>query len=542
MNKLRFAPLVRVSEEKKEQKSESLKTQRQQIESYVKSMNGIIPDDLWKYSGQEHATPEFERKKFDQLLEDSAKDKFDALIICDASRWSRDNLKSKQGIKILKNNGIRFFIATMEYDLFNPEHSMILGLGGEINEFFALMQALKSIQNRISRAKRGLPSAGRLPFGRSFNKKTETWGLDEQKATDIQWAADQYLIGAHLPDLAKTLNMNASNLWKILTQRCGDTWKMSFKNLKVNVDETVEIKIPALLPKEMIDAIHERAASNKTYTHGQGGNKYLLSRMVFCSSCNYSMFGQTNHGKKRYYRHPRSGKVKCDQLGFYVPANDLEKAVLTHLFSMYGDISNLEKAMIKAIPDLTKIKKLRTRKETFEKELKKTEAKRQRVVKGIADGVINLTDARIQMDGIREREALLNEEIERIIPQIDNVPDEKMIKRKASLTKRTIEAIFGSYARLGKMSFQDQRKLVQSAFAGKDSQGHRLGVYVSKNEGKISYTIKGAIGDLAGKLPMTDQEIQKILGIESEVAGDYDPFKQDLKSKCYAHHGLRIYQ
>ena len=100
--KIRFAPLVRVSTEAQEKRGESLKTQKKQIEQSVELMEGVIPDSCWKYAGQEHATPDQERKIFDKLLEDSSKGKFDAVIVCDASRWSRDNLKSKEGLNILR--------------------------------------------------------------------------------------------------------------------------------------------------------------------------------------------------------------------------------------------------------------------------------------------------------------------------------------------------------------------------------------------------------------------------------------------------------
>ncbi len=535
--KIRFAPLIRVSTESQQKKGESLKTQRQQIENYVKSLNGIIPESCWKYSGQEHATPDQERKKLEQLLKDSEKNIFDAVIVCDASRWSRDNERSKQGLKILKKNGIRFFVAATEYDLYSPEQSFFIGMATEIAEFQAKQQALKSIQNRIARARRGIPTGGKLPYGRTFDRESEQWGLDAEKVKKIEWAASQYLKGGKLPEIAKTLNMNASNLWRTLTKRAGSDWEIGFDSDKLDIHETVKIKIPALLPNESIKQIHARAASNKTYNHGFKKYKYLLARMIFCGHCGYAMFGQTNHQTKRYYRHPRNrDRVKqCDKL-LYVPADDIEKAVLVHLFKMFGDVSNLQKAMKKAIPDLSKIKKLREQKTGFEKELEKTESKRQRIVKAIADGILNLKDARSQMDEIREREALLNQEIENINPQIENVPDEKQIMKKAALTKRTIEAIFGSYARLGKMSFRDKRKLCQTAFDGKDSEGNRLGVYVQKADDKITYTIKGAVMDVKGKLPISRKEVQRILEIDAEVG------EQDIDSKCHAHYSVRVYQ
>ena len=148
MNHLRFAPIIRVSTELQAKKGESLSVQTKQIQDYVESLNGVIPDHCLQYSGMEHATPDFERKKLDQLLQDAEKGIFDAVIVCDVSRWSRDNLKSKQGLEVLSTNGIRFFVGVMEYDLFNPEHQLILGMGVEMNQFFAGIQAKKSILSR----------------------------------------------------------------------------------------------------------------------------------------------------------------------------------------------------------------------------------------------------------------------------------------------------------------------------------------------------------------------------------------------------------
>src|SRR5438270_10238800 len=92
---LRFASLVRVSGEKQEKKGESLRTQQTQIEQAVASPGGVIAK--W-YKGQEHATEGHERQKFDELLAEAVKPKtsrtFDAVIVADPSRWSRDNVRS----------------------------------------------------------------------------------------------------------------------------------------------------------------------------------------------------------------------------------------------------------------------------------------------------------------------------------------------------------------------------------------------------------------------------------------------------------------
>ncbi len=65
---------------------------------------------------------------------------------------------------------------------------------------------------------------------------------------------------------------------------------------------------------------------------------------------------------------------------------------------------------------------------------------------GIRRGIISSMSKgrRLKMKKIRESEALLSQEIERIIPQIENMPTEYLIKRKTALIKRTINAIYSN--------------------------------------------------------------------------------------------------
>lgn len=220
-------------------------------------------------------------KNSNNYFEDSGKDIFDAIIVCDPSRWSRDNLRSKEGLDILKQNGIRFFVGSTEYNLHDPLMEFLLGMSTEVNEFIAKQQTQKSIESRISRANQGEPTSGKLPYGRTSDKKTRKWGINEEEKEKIVWAADQYLAGGSLVKIAETLGMNHSNLWKIMNHRSGTDWVLTFNYSKLNISDKVTMTIPPLLPDATIQQIHDQARANKTYHHGQRKNKYLLSRMIF---------------------------------------------------------------------------------------------------------------------------------------------------------------------------------------------------------------------------------------------------------------------
>lgn len=504
MTQIRFAPIVRVSTETQEKIGESLRTQRMQIENYVRNLGGVIPDYCWQYSGQEHATPDQERTKLHKLLTDSSKGLFDAVIVCDASRWSRDNRRSKDGLDILRDNCIRFFVAGMEYDLHSPTSHLMIGVFTEFNEFHAKEMKIKSIQNRITRAKRGLPSSGKIPYGRTFDSATETWGVDEQKARNIQWAAEQYLAGKSIKELAKTLDMNVSNFWKILSKRSGDTWEITFKPSSMKfINETVLIKIPRLLSDETINKIHERAASNKTYTHGEIKHKYLLSRMVFCAECGNALFGQTNHGHIRYYRHPRGRLNPCDP-SIWLRADKLEDVVLKQLFYIFGDVTLMGQAIERAIPSPINIEKLRRQLSDFENKLESVKKEKQNIIRSIAKGILTDDEALKDLQDRREREILLSAEINKIAPQLENLPTKKQVERSAKLISKTLQQAFKSPSALNKMTYNSKRNLMVQAFTGKDAEGNRRGVYVRKTENPDKpweITIRGIFGEIIRLLP-----------------------------------------
>jgi hypothetical protein len=72
------------------------------------------------YAGQEHGTAGYERQQLDKLLADAAKPaerrpgQWNAVIVADPTRWSRDNVKSETGLDALRDAGVRFFVLTTE--------------------------------------------------------------------------------------------------------------------------------------------------------------------------------------------------------------------------------------------------------------------------------------------------------------------------------------------------------------------------------------------------------------------------------------------
>jgi len=341
--KLIFAPLVRVSTERSERQGESLRTQHEQLSTAIASLGGEVYK--W-YEGQEHSTPDYERRILEELMADAQAGRFDAVIVADLSRWSRDNGRSKQDTRTLQDLGIRFFEGARELNLFDPAQAFILGMGVEVAEFFASQQSYKSVINRIARAKQGGPACGKRPYGRIWDKATKTWKIDPEKQTKIQKIAKLYLesdISWNV--LGPMFGMNGASLHKTLCYRCGDEWEQQFISKRHGIDETVIIKIPRLLSEATIQAIRDKSEGRNSWDKKGQKHPYLFARIIFDAETGKALTGTCNSKGVRYYK-PYLG---CKHR-YQVNADVLERAVLSELFEVIGCKTSLREAVFSGSP------------------------------------------------------------------------------------------------------------------------------------------------------------------------------------------------
>jgi len=538
MKKLRFAPIVRVSTEGQEKKNDSPLLQKKQIEEYVDILSGTIPKACWKYSGQEHATGIQERKKLDALLRDAGKGLFDAVIVCDASRWSRNNEKSKQGLQVLRDNNIRFYVGTTEYDLYSPEQVFFLSMSVEIGEFQANQGSLKSIMVRIQKAKRGEP-ATRLPVGRTWSKE-KGWGVKTEIKEKWENIAKEFLTGRDFTYLAAKYEMSRSHIRLILTTRCGETWEQKFFAKRFKINEAIETKIPRLLADETIELIKARVQQNKTIFRIQLKHKYLFTRLLMCGHCGQALYGDVSNGKPVYrHRHDKFLKgqrmpVDCNYFR-YVPADEIEESIMLHLFATLGDVNMIEKAAKAAIPNLDELKGFQKQLEINSKELKKLHSKKESLLDQVETGNFDGDDIKGRMLKYKERESLLIAENADIKSKSEKIPTSKAIMRRAALMKRMMMDRAFHPSHLKKMTFDKKRAFLQTVFTMANEKEERPGIYLKKTNDKKQpweYEIKGNL-NISGQLPMSESEKRKLFSryYEDELAGIKDcEKKQEIES------------
>jgi hypothetical protein len=416
---------------------------------------------------------------------------------------------SQNGLELLNRNGIRFFVLGTEQDLFDPNVLLYLAMSAAIGSYQAGVQTKKSLENRIGRAKRGWPTCGKLPFGRTFDRATEKWDIDAKVRTMIHDAAARYLVGESMANLAREYAINHSFLHKTLTTGCGTVWEQRFRSTKLGIDETVLTTVPALLKPEVIVAVGRRAAANKTFCHGHSKHQYVFARVVFCGVCGYAMSGQMAPRGQRYYRHQtRNGAAGCP-LTFrpWVPADLLEAKVLADLTELWGNPRAVEKALADAEPNRAEIDQARKRLERIEAEQVKIMSGRERILSFIARGTVTDEQAEGQLSGLSKREVVLAEEADRLRQRLTDTlspADRKRLVGHVVAARQRISArrraIIRGVQDPEQMTWEQKRMLVEDVFGGTTPDGRRMGIYVTPTDTertqkhrRWSYEIRGRV-------------------------------------------------
>jgi DNA invertase Pin-like site-specific DNA recombinase len=219
---LRFAILARVSTETQEKEGESLAVQKKILTKCVEMLNGTI---VKEYIGSESATSgEKERPILDEMLADSRKHLFDALMVYDLSRLTRDPIKSKIILAELKKHNIRLYVQTQLYNLDSPETNLVVGLLSEINAFQAAIQVQKSVESKIELAKKGWHVFGHPPFGRKLEhndrSKAPVWIIDPEGLKKAQEIYDYYINqGIYVDKLAQLIGFSRHTIYHILKDK-----------------------------------------------------------------------------------------------------------------------------------------------------------------------------------------------------------------------------------------------------------------------------------------------------------------------------------
>lgn len=491
------AGYVRVSS-KEQTDNESLSTQRQSIKNFAKQ-HGWKLTDIYADEGISGGSVK-DRPGLQQCLHDGQNKKFDVLVIHRLSRFGRNAKELLVNHAELQKVGVPLRSISEGIDFGTKYGKAMLGMFAVMAELEKDIIAEQFLENRIAKARKGIPTSGTLPFARTFNKETGQWGLDEEAARLLRWVADEYLRGKSLQDLAKVLRtrhglpLGYPNLLEVLKNRCGDTWSINFKG-----EDPITYKVPRILDEETIRRVRERIAHNRIENR-KDVQKYVLTGFIRCETCGWSLSGQTQVTSRgtqyQYYKHP-SGKHKSCKSRFSAPLGLMENAIFRTIFENTVDAPAFERAIAESLPDERLIKSLEEQVKAKEKELKRIGKELDTLVDAVLSGTLAKETIRGREQTLLKAKEEVVEELEDTRAKLRSMPDLDEAKAEAERVRRQLLEHYGSEERLQAMSFDEEKQLLHWLFDGKDQHGTPYGIYVTKRgRDEFDYLLYGRITGL----------------------------------------------
>lgn len=203
---------VRLSVDKNDKKTESIENQKQVIEAYVKRHNEN-PDRKFIlkltsfYEDKGLTGTDFDRKGFEDLINDARSGKINCIIVKDFSRFGRDFLDGCNYIEnVLPFLEVRFIAISDQYDSMAHDAAgrrFEVRLKNLINEMYALESSEKVTDVKALSQKRGSFIGSRCPYGyyAAWVNGIRTLFPSGDAALEVQRMYSMYLDGASINDI-----------------------------------------------------------------------------------------------------------------------------------------------------------------------------------------------------------------------------------------------------------------------------------------------------------------------------------------------------
>jgi len=482
-----------------QKENESLPIQTESIKKVAKA-HGYKFTKMYADEGISGGTVK-DRPGLQLCLEDGQEGAFDVLIVLSLSRFGRNAQELLQNLSLLKESGITLFSINEGIDFSTTYGKAMYGMFSVMAELEKDMIAERMLGGKIHKAHKGIPTSGSLPIGRTFDEKTMEWSLDETVTEALQWAANEYLKGRGLKEVAEemktkyNLSMIYDNLRRTLKEKCGDKWTENFKG------DIFTYKIPRILPNDTIKQIHERLLFNASTNRTDIKKKYLLSGFIFCRKCRRALVGQTQ-GKYVYYRHSNriDDKICMPRPFNQIDAKRIEKAVFRTIFENIVDVPSFEAAIAESLPDEKAKEKLKIEIGNDRKALRTITEEKNKLIELALNGTLKRETIQKKEEGLIKQRDMLRDTLDGKERRLDNMPDIDSIKEVAHKIRKLLLEKYSGEQRYDNMTFEEKRELLHWLFDGIYSTGDRYGIYINKKgqgkEAMIDYFFFGQISGL----------------------------------------------
>lgn len=345
---MRAAAYARYSTDK--QTDNSIAYQLEKIGAYCRANDIEI---VATYSDEAESGTNMERPQFRAMLRDAESRRFDAVVIYDISRGSRDVGDWFNFRRSMMMLGIQVISATQRLgDITNSNDFLVELISVGMGQREVLETRSKSIAGVATMAEKGAFLGGVPPLG--YDIVDQRYVINEREAKIVRKIFQMYAAGASYEDILEALpgvagkrgaplgkNSFHSILrneryigiysWNKRKTKFFRAWAGGAPNPNAVV---IPDAIPPIIDKTTWERVQERVSNNKRNAKNKARETYLLSGLIECECCGAAYVGHTSTNKKgyrtKYYVCGNKYRTKtCTAKN--VNGNQLEEFVVEHL-------------------------------------------------------------------------------------------------------------------------------------------------------------------------------------------------------------------
>ncbi len=294
------------------QTEQSIEGQMRVCHEYAKRNDIVIVDT---YIDRAMTGTNDNRKDFQRMLKDSAKQAWDYVIVYKLDRFSRNKYEMAMHKKTLKDNGVKL-LSAMENIPDTPEGIILESLLEGMAEYYSAELSQKVKRGMKESRLKGNFTGGFVLYGyKVVNKKLV---IDEDKAAVIRRIYTEYASGVYVKDIIEGLTRDGIyNRGKPFAR---NTVYNTLKNEKYggiyrHGNEVFDNIYPRIVPENIFRIVRESIEKNHYGKH-DSEMSFLLKNKVICGYCGKPVASESgtakNRSVKRYYKcSGRKGGSDC---------------------------------------------------------------------------------------------------------------------------------------------------------------------------------------------------------------------------------------
>lgn len=299
------------------QKETSIEAQMKECYEYAKQNKYNV---VGEYIDKAMSGTSDNRVDFQRMINDSNKKQFEAILVYQLDRFSRNRYDSATYKSKLKKNGVKV-LSVREHISDDASGILIESVLEGMAEYYSAELAQKVTRNMRLNAEKCLSNGGAVPLGIKIENKK--YVIDHNTAHIVKEVFKMYANGQTIAEIVNYLNsknyktasgreFNKNSLNRLLQNK---------KYIGIYKYGDIEIKdgIPRIIEDSLFYKVQEILGKNKlARARTKAKEEYILTTKLFCGKCKSAMIGicgtsGTNNVVYHYYICKESRKKKCNK-------------------------------------------------------------------------------------------------------------------------------------------------------------------------------------------------------------------------------------